>query len=158
MIPVDRVSGSWYRLPGYVLPVVLAFASLSKVTAWLTWVDSVESYTVLAPRLRDVMLWSVPVLELMPVLMLSLGWGRFAGLAGLALLGAFTGGTVWQFTTAQPPTCACFGEWLALEISQSSIYSTLLRNAAFAVVGICGIVLWNRGSNSAPTKIWNDAH
>lgn len=135
----------WWRLVGLVLPLVLFIASCAKATSWPEWEAGVRTYTAFPQFLRDAMLWGVPVLELLPLVLVTAGFGRAANIFGTGMVALFTTATMWQIVMDQPPDCACFGEWLAFESRKDSWQFTIGRNAVLFVIGLAGILLWKRG-------------
>ncbi|GAB2551679.1 hypothetical protein GCM10027167_68730 [Nocardia heshunensis] len=98
--------------------------------------DALAAFGV-AARLVPTVAWSLPMVEASIALGVAAPYVCVpASVAGVILMGVFTGAVAWRLWQGERPACACFGEPSATPIGPG----TLVRNLVLLAVGVAATV------------------
>ena len=124
-----------YRIVNGFIMAVLLIAGVSKVMDPQSFADSLSTWTLIPEFARPFLVVGLPATEVG----IALSWFLFDrkrqfALAAIGLLTAFTFLYGLQSYILTPPTCSCFGRWLAYSRTASSLNVVLARN--FLLLGL----------------------
>lgn len=137
--PLDRHPAVWM---GHLLMVVPIAAAVLKLADLAEFRASLDTWTVLPPRLAGVSTIAIPLLELIVSTAWYLGLRRMWALAGwCAMLFVYTGGYLMQWVLGGPPDCGCLGAMDSYFAKMGEIPWLLTRNTILAAATL-GCVFW----------------
>lgn len=127
----------------WLVPALLAIASLGKIVAFEEFVASVAEFTLVPMWVRTLAGLLVPGVEFVPVVLLVIGRPRLANVTCILLLAVFSGIVYWQYGLIDPPNCSCLGEWMRYEWAQDLSSGVLVRNAVLVGIALVAVAaLW----------------
>lgn len=133
-----------------IVIIFVTCAGFLKLIDLSAFEQSLESWKLISPSIRKIVLYIVPTCELCSGCMWALNIKRrFVAVSVLMMLGIFAGSLGIHLAVSDPPQCACFGALSEFVRIQSDWRWMMFRLIALSGVLLLGIILQkdrNRGT------------
>lgn len=122
-----------------IFPLLMLWASVFKLVNWDSFVDSVNSYSLLPGGGRILAVLLVPALEAVPFSLLLVRKYVAANIVVIATILFFTGVVAFHWLNNVEPTCSCLGDWASFdEIEKKSLF-LIARNIVLVALASAGV-------------------
>lgn len=139
-------SGMWI---GHAVWALIFWAAASKLLDVPRWEQGLETWTILPPLLRSMLVFAVPAAECLVVLLWLTGVQRRVTLAlGIAMLVLYSAALAIRVWLAGPPDCQCLGR-LAAYFDQFGGFEWLFVRDALMIAGLAAA--WPAVGTPPPT-------